>query len=216
MNIILGAIGANLTFGLISGITSNVDSVYKLMTTVLQSSSADINMLKDIIKDVEIEIKSIQLFLHEIKITEQTPYTILYCMECIRDAIKDVSNELKQINFRLRYNDNLWFNYIGSYVRTYKFDNCKTRLQTYVKNLESRHRMLLGILNVEKIMYKNELLETIMPQILVGTRLYVQQLSTEQQLVNSLTDRQIAYNDNYEQPPVQNISPYITDISDTN
>jgi hypothetical protein len=104
-------------------------------------------------------------------------------MECIRDAIKDVSNELKQINFRLRYNDSLWFK---TSLRTYKFNNCKTRLQTHVKNLESRHRMLLGVLNVENIMYKNESLEMIMSQVLIDTRQSVRQLyAAEPSSINS-------------------------------
>ena len=122
MNYIIGAIGANLTLGLVSGVTSAANGVYTLSSTILQSTSSGAEEVKLIIRetDLEVKIKTTQLILCELKISEQSPNTVRYCVQAIRDAIKEIAEELDQIHYRMQYNSNLW---VGSSVRAFKFHN---------------------------------------------------------------------------------------------
>jgi len=158
MNIILGAIGAHLTMGLLSAITTAANGVYDLTARIRASTSSGSVEVKKIIKDtdLEVKIKTTQLLLCEIRITKESPYTILYVVESIRDSIKDISDELDSIYYRMQYNDNLWF---GSMIRAYKFHNCVDRLNSKLKNLESRRKSLLELMSIENKMVKNALLE---------------------------------------------------------
>lgn len=158
MNFILGAIGANFTLTLVSGISSAANGVYDLASKVVNSASTGSAEVKIIIKetDLEVKIKTIQLMMCELKITKDTPYTVLYVIESIRDAIKDIEDELDLIYYRMQYNDNLW---IGSTVRAYKFHKCGERLHAKLKNLESRRSTLVELMSIEAKMNKNKLLE---------------------------------------------------------
>jgi hypothetical protein len=166
MNFILGALGANITLGLVSSITSTANGVYTLSSNIVNSTSSGANEVKQIIKDLDLEfkIKNTQYFLCELKITKNSPYTILYCVQSIRDAINDISKELETIHYRLQYNDNLWF---GSAVRSYRFHNCKTRIQSTLNNLEVRRETLLELMGIETLLVKNPSLENDMSDIVL-------------------------------------------------
>ena len=103
----------------------------------------------------------IQFILSELKITNETPTSLYYCISKIYDAIKDISDELSKINYRIQYNHNLWF---GSSLRAYGFKNCYNRLETKMMTLEKRYIMLIELLTIEKKMYKNKDLEYIMSE----------------------------------------------------
>jgi len=158
MNFILGAIGANLTLTLIGGVSTAANGVYDLTAKLLNSTSNGAADVKNMIKetDLEVKIKTTQLLLCELKITKESPYTLLYVVESIRDAIKDIEDELDKIYYRMQYNDNLWF---GSVIRAYKFHNCGERLHAKLKNLESRRKTLIELMTIETKMNKNNLLE---------------------------------------------------------
>ncbi|VBB18608.1 hypothetical protein YASMINEVIRUS_1071 [Yasminevirus sp. GU-2018] len=163
MNFLIGAIGANLTLGLVSGVTSAVNGVYTLSSNIMQSTSSGANEVKQIIKetDLEVKVKTAQLMLCELKIDDDTPYTVKYCVQTIRDAIKDIGDELEKIYYRMQYNDNLW---VGSTVRSYKFHNCRARLHASLKNLESRCDTLMRVTKLNKVLVKNENLTKEMTQ----------------------------------------------------
>ena len=158
MNIILGALGANLTFGVIQTVTSTANGVFTLSKNIVNSTSSGAAEVKQIIKDLDLEfkIKMTQYFLCELVISKDSPYTILYCVQSIRDAINDISEELEKIHYRMQYNDNVW---LGTTIRSYKFDNCKGRIQTSLNNLEARKATLLELMGIENIMVKNPVLE---------------------------------------------------------
>lgn len=158
MNFVIGAIGANLTLGLISGVTSAANGVYTLSSTILQSTSSGVEEVKQIIRetDLEVKIKTTQLMLCELKVNEKSPNTVKYCIQAIRDAIKEIAEELDQIHYRMQYNSNLW---IGSSVRAFKFHNNKGRLHAKLKNLESRTHALASVMNLQSMMYKNDTLD---------------------------------------------------------
>lgn len=158
MNFVIGAIGANLTLGLISGVTSAANGVYTLSSTILQSTASGAEEVKQIIRetDLEVKIKTTQLMLCELKINEKSPNTVRYCVQAIRDAIKEIADELDQIHYRMQYNSNLW---VGSSVRAFKFHNNKSRLHAKLKNLESRTHALTSVMSLQSLMYKNDTLD---------------------------------------------------------
>lgn len=158
MNFLIAGIGTNITLGLISATTSATNNLYTLCSNISETTSTKANDIKQIIKehDLEVRIKMIQFLLYEINVNENSPCTLNYCINSIRCAIKDISTELEKIQFRMQYNNNLWF---GSSIRAYGFKNCKLRLKAYIDTLESRYKMLISILSIENKIYKNPELE---------------------------------------------------------
>lgn len=155
MNIVIGALGANLTLGLISGVSGTATSVYTLISTIKQRTNNGAEEIKQIIQETDLEgkIKTTQFFLSEIKIDNNTPYTVIYCANLINDAIVSIVDELNKIYQRMQYNNNIW---IGSSVRAYKFHNCMLRLKARLDTLEERKKSLIDILSVQDKMYKND------------------------------------------------------------
>lgn len=155
MNFIIGAIGANLTLSLISGITNAANGVYTLSSTILHSTANGAEAVKQIIRetDLEVKIKTTQLMLCELNINEKSPNTVRYCVQAIRDSIKEIADELDQIHYRMQYNSNLW---VGSTIRSFKFHNNKCRLHEKLKNLESRVSALTSVMSLQSLMYKND------------------------------------------------------------
>lgn len=152
MNIIIGAIGANLTLGVLTGATSVINNVYSITKTLSNSTSTHADEVKQILKetDLEVRVKTIQLLIDElvndIKLNEQNE-SVRFCIIKINEATKDIYDELEKINFRLQYNDSLRY---GSFYRAYKFDNCKQRLFEKIKILESRYESLSKISLIKK------------------------------------------------------------------
>lgn len=159
MNFIIGAVGANITLGVLQGVTSAASGVYSVSSTIMQSTAIGAEEVKQIIRDtdLEVKIKTAQLMLLELKINEDSPNTIKYCIQSIRDAIKEIGEELDQIHFRMQYNSKLWF---GSSVRAYRFHNNKARLQSKLRNLETRTCALASMMQLQHSMYRNTELDT--------------------------------------------------------
>lgn len=155
MNIVIGALGANLTLGLISGVSGTAKSVYDLIFTIKNRTNNGAEEIKQMIQEIDLEgkIKTTQLFLSEIKIDNDTPYTVIYCADRINDAIASIVDELNKIYQRMQYNNNIW---IGSSVRAYKFHNCALRIKARLDVLDERKRSLIDILLVQDKMYKND------------------------------------------------------------
>jgi hypothetical protein len=158
MNFIIGAVGANITLGVLQGVTSAASGVYSVSSTIMQSTAIGAEEVKQIIRDtdLEVKIKTAQLMLLELKIKDDSPNTIKYCIQSIRNSIKDIGEELDQIHFRMQYNSKLWF---GTSVRAYRFHNNKIRLQTKLRNLESRTFALASMMQIQSSMYKNKELD---------------------------------------------------------
>jgi hypothetical protein len=164
MSFVIGALGAHLTFGLISGLSETVKSAYNLISTIMQRTSNGAEEIKQFIQkiDVENKIKTAQFLLHEIEITENTPNTIMYCIQSIDEAIKEIVDELDKIYNRMQYNSNLW---VGSSIRSYKFQNCMLRLQAKVDKLEDRKKTLINVMSIKDKLHKNEKLSADIKQI---------------------------------------------------
>jgi len=154
MNFIVGAIGTNLTLGLIQGIAGTTNGIYTMISNIARSTANGSDEIRQIIKDtdLEVKVKTIQYMLQEIKIDEASPHTLQYCVRSIRDAINEISQELEKIHYRMQYNDNLW---VGATFRSYRFHNCRIRLGAKLQNLESRYGTLLGLLPVKDQMHQD-------------------------------------------------------------
>jgi len=155
MNFAIGAIGANFAFGLISGISGAINSVYSLVSAIKQRTASGEEEIKNAIQktDLENKIKTTQFLLCEIEVSEDTPNTILYCVQAINDSIKEIVDEMDNIYYRMQYNNNLW---IGSSIRSYKFHNSIIRLNSKLEKLEERKRELINIIAIREKLYKNE------------------------------------------------------------
>jgi hypothetical protein len=158
MNIIIGTVGAHLTLGLLSSVTSAVNGVFTFCTTISKSASSGAEEVKHIIKetDLEVRVKHAQSLLCELKLDEKSPYTLQQCVQSIYDSIKEISDELDKIHYRMQYNDNLWF---GSPVRAYKFHNCRARLDARLKNLDARCKTLVEIIPIQGYLIQNKELD---------------------------------------------------------
>lgn len=163
MNLLIASLGANITLGLITATTSATNGLYTLCNNISTTTATGANEIKQIIKerDLEVRIKMMQYLLCEIDINENSPCTLHYCMNSIKSAIKDISNELEKIHYRMQYNNNLW---VGGSVRAYGFKNCKLRLKAHIDTLETRYKMLISILSIENKMYRNPELEQTLSQ----------------------------------------------------
>jgi len=155
MNFLIGAVGANLTVGLVSGLSSLANNVYSLSSTISQNISNGEEEIKKLIRetDLDIKIKTILCILSEIKIDTNSPYTLHFVIQEIKNAIKDIEQELEQIQYRINYNNSL---FIGSAFRKYKFYNNYDRLESLIKTLDTRYKMLFEILKIENTMTQNK------------------------------------------------------------
>ena len=159
MNYLIAGIGANVTLSLISAITATTNGVYTLVNNVSSSTATGAGDIKLLIKkkDLEMKMKMMQYLLCEITIDDNSPITLHWCIKGIHDAIKDITDVLHKINYRMQYNNSLL---IGASVRSYSFHNCYKRLEAAIETLENRYEMLINILKIKKNMYKNEELES--------------------------------------------------------
>jgi hypothetical protein len=149
MNFIIPALSANLTLSLISTITSTTNSVYTLSKNVSNTKvkgPEQINLLIEK-RDLAVNLDLIKTQLQEIKVDDKTPKTLIKIMKYLSNVIDNIDDELKKINYRIEYNNKLYF---ANMFREYKFDNCYKRLETNIDILEMRYQKLLNILNVIK------------------------------------------------------------------
>jgi len=152
MNLLIAGIGANLTFGLLSSITSTTKGIYDMIDYIKHTGSTDIKKTIEEL-DLEATIKIIHCTIAEIYIDHDTPSALHVCLKSLIDVIKLIYTELEKINNRIKYNNSLW---VGKTFRSYRFANCEKRLRSYMKILESRKKLLIEILGIRGQMIKNQ------------------------------------------------------------
>jgi hypothetical protein len=164
MNILIGALGANLTIGFISSITSATTGICSVVDRIRQSSAVDIKRVIDEL-DIELTVKMIQCMISEINLDQHSPATLQVCLKGLIDCLKEITDELAKICYRLQYNESLW---LGQSIRGYGFENCHARLRASMKRLENRKNMLLQTLSVKDSMYRNKQLENVLSQSILA------------------------------------------------
>lgn len=167
MNFILAGITTSVALSTISAVTAASNGMYTLIGNVVKSTSTGATEIKLLIQrnDLEMRIRMIQFILSELYIDDDSPYSLRYCISKIYDAIKDISDELSKIHYRMQYNDNLWF---GSSVRAYGFRNCQTRLEAKIETLEKRYQKLMEVLSIHGFMKKNNELENVLSESIIN------------------------------------------------
>ena len=160
MKYIIGAIYTNLTIGLLSGVSTAVNGIYTLGSNIMQySSNRSVDIVSIITEtDVEVKILAAQFLVQELSIDDNTPNTIRFCIQSIREAIDNVVAELKTIRFRIEYNENLW---VGTPVRSYSFLGSKNRLHAKLKNLDMRCTMLERMVKIAENLTKDNRLNEV-------------------------------------------------------
>lgn len=160
MNIVLGQLGLSATLGLISGVTGTTQNIYALIGRMTQSNMCDINKIIQE-TDLEMTIRVLECLVSEIKLDEKSPVTINICLKGIHSAVKDIEGELEKIKYRLEYNKNIW---VLSSFRSFKFQNCSSRLKNYLNIIENRKKLLFEVLTVQNCLVRNSHLENALLQ----------------------------------------------------
>jgi len=93
------------------------------------------------------------MFVREIEVDDSTPHTLTMAIESINAAIKDIEKELKQIQYRINYNDGLYFSAGGT--RFYKFTNSYKRLDAKIKTLNRRYETLRTLFGMRPLLNRN-------------------------------------------------------------
>lgn len=144
--------------GSVSMVTSLCNGVYTLSERIIRSTDSGVADIKRLIEssDLQNRIEIMKLFVQETFNTENgemkegIPESIVRSIQAIKDAIKEIERELNQIQYRISYNDNLYFSAGG--VRAYKFGNSYKRLDAKIKTLEKRYDTLRSLYSMRSIM----------------------------------------------------------------
>lgn len=144
--------------GSISMVTSLCNGVYTLSERIIRSTDSGVLDIKRLIEssDLKSRIEIMKLFIQETfnsengEMKEGIPESITRSIQSIKDAIKNIEKELQQIQYRIEYNDNLYFSAGGT--RAYKFSNSYKRLDAKIKTLEKRYDTLRSLYSMRSIM----------------------------------------------------------------
>lgn len=152
MEYLITSLSITALMGSVSMATSLANGVYTLSDRIIKSTDSGVADIKRLItaSDLKSRIKIMDLFIQEIDVNDTTPHSIKEAIQAIKDAIKDIEKELKQIQYRIEYNDNLYFTAGGT--RTYKFNNSYKRLDAKIKTLHSRYDTLKSLFSMKSLL----------------------------------------------------------------
>lgn len=142
--------------GSVSMATTFVNGVYALSDRIVRSTDSGVVDIKRVIEssDLKSRIKIMDLFIQDIKIDDSTPKSIIEAINSIKDAVKEIEKELKQIQYRIEYNDTLYFGAGGA--RLYKFGNSYERLNTKILTLNNRYCTLKSLFQMRHILTSSD------------------------------------------------------------
>jgi hypothetical protein len=143
--------------GSVSMATSLANGVYTLSDRIIRSTDSGVTDIKRLItsSDLKSKISIMDLFIKEIDINDTIPYSIKESIESIKIAIKDIEKELKQIQYRIEYNDNLYFTAVGT--RAYKFNNSYKRLESKIVTMSTRYETLKSLYSMRQLLNPNRI-----------------------------------------------------------
>jgi hypothetical protein len=151
---IISEVGFTALLGTASALTSTSSGVYKLLYGIMRYSGPNkTNIITTIFElDIENTIRIIESLLREIPKDKINSLPVLQAIDSLHDMIKTISNELKIIYERLKYNESLW---MGTYWRAYDCTNNLKRLKTYSEILDKRKKIFFEVLQVQKELLTN-------------------------------------------------------------
>lgn len=148
----LGPLGFITLTTIISNISTSSSNLTKLIGLVnTRKEDEDVEIILHEL-DIQSILKSIEMFINDVKIDESSPKSLIHCMEQILESINKIEEEINKIKYRIEFNKNKWF-----YQPPYRFMNCINRLRTNINQLESRKRMLFSTISIRSALLKNEL-----------------------------------------------------------
>jgi hypothetical protein len=145
MEYFITAVTANMTIGLISGMSSTVNSIFSLSSNIAKSKSKDTNEISQLIKitNLELKIKLIKSLLNELNIDHNITNKVNIVVKSIIEAVNDINDEQIKINYRIEYNKKCWVD-----ASKYGFNNCYKRLANNIKILDERYKLLIDMLSI--------------------------------------------------------------------
>jgi hypothetical protein len=156
MELLISGLTITAMMGTVSAATSLANGVYTLSDRIIKSTDSGVADIKRLIEssDLKNRIKIMDMFVREIEINDKTPKSIAMSIESINAAIKDIERELKQIQYRIDYNDSLYFAAGGT--RLYKFGNSYKRLSAKIGTLEKRYDTLKSLFSMRNLLNPNK------------------------------------------------------------
>ena len=131
----------------ISSIPTIGKGLLKLGSQIYNSTSTGADKMESYLieTDLENKIATINLFINVLKL-EKTSAVVQHCIEAIESTITDIKNELMKTQYRMKYNDSLYF---ATSIRAYRFWTTKNRLVGLVHILDQRFDSLIQILKID-------------------------------------------------------------------
>jgi hypothetical protein len=157
MEYLISGLTITAAMGTVSAATSLANGVYTLSDRIIKSTDSGVSDIKRLIEaeDLKNRIEIMDMFIKEIDVDDNTPRTITKAVESINAAIKDIEKELKNIQYRIDYNDGLYFSAGGT--RYYKFNNSYKRLDAKIKTLNKRYETLRSMFSMRSLLNRNNL-----------------------------------------------------------
>lgn len=157
MEYLISGLTITAAMGTVTAVTSLANGVYTLSDRIIKSTDSGVADIKRLIEgeDLKNRIRIMGMFVREIEIDDKTPQTIIMAIEDINGAIKEIERELKQIQYRIDYNDGLYFSAGGT--RYYKFNNSYKRLDAKIKTLNRRYETLRTLFGMRCLMNRGKI-----------------------------------------------------------
>jgi len=155
MEYLITGLSITAMMGSVSAITTLANGVYSLSDRIIKSTDSGIVDIKRLIEssDLKNKIKIMGIFVKEIDVANKdnkAPHSITESINSIKLAVNEIEKELKEIQFRIDYNDNLYFTVGGT--RAYKFGNSYKRLDSKIKTLNSRYDTLKSLFSMRHLL----------------------------------------------------------------
>lgn len=154
---LITSLSVTAVMGTVTMATSLANGIYTLSDHIIKSTDSGVANIQRLIaaSDLRNKIKIMSLFIREIEINDETPHSIKQAISSIKDAISDIDKELKQIQYRIDYNDNMYFTAAG--LRSYKFDNSYKRLEAKIMTLNNRYDTLKSLFSMRHLLNPNRI-----------------------------------------------------------
>jgi hypothetical protein len=157
--LVIGA-GMNLIYSVVSlfGILNTSIQGFTNISYLMRNNPNCKNIMK-IIDDellLEVRIKVIKYFLddvHHIKVSSDTKGLLEYIIENLNKCVTEIMDKIKEINEKIKYNDNLW---LFQNIRKYDFTNDDLFLRNKSTQLEHLEILFYRVLESDSCYQKQK------------------------------------------------------------
>jgi hypothetical protein len=145
------AIGIDLGFRIVSGVSSSARNISDLMGFIKKKDKKSdlMSMLEN--SDVEHNVRVLECVVLELNVTQNTPVSIINCLKSLYRILIKIEDELKVAKERIEYNSSL--NYFTR-IRSYGFSNTIKRMNKNLEILRIRRTLLYDTLKIKNALSK--------------------------------------------------------------